>query len=81
VQKRINQRRAALELDPSPIEVNQSKLSSVSSPMRRQKLPVLEPSVFRLDTFDAAEWIIVLKTGPVHWLNQKKTEPAPLPVC
>jgi hypothetical protein len=58
LQKRINQRRAAWELEPSSIDVN-FKLSSVSSPMRRQKLPVLEPSVFRLDTFDVAEWIRV----------------------
>jgi hypothetical protein len=58
LQKRFNQRRAAWELDKSSIEVN-FKLSSVSSPRRRQKLPVLEPSVFRLDSIDAAEWIRV----------------------
>jgi hypothetical protein len=58
LQKRFNQRCAAWDLDPSLIEVN-VKLSSVSSPRRRQKLPVLEPSVFRLDSIDAAEWIHV----------------------
>jgi hypothetical protein len=60
MQKRFNQRRAAWELDPSSIEVH-VKLSLVSSPRRRQKLPVLEPSVFWLDSIDAAEWIRVHK--------------------
>jgi hypothetical protein len=58
LQKRFNQRHAAWDLDPSLIEVN-LKPSSVSSPVRRQKLPVLEPSVFQLDSIDVAEWIRV----------------------
>jgi hypothetical protein len=63
MEKRKNHRMAALDLDPSSIKVNHSNISSVVPAVMKLKLPVLDPSVFLLDSFNDADWI---------WVHRRK---------
>jgi hypothetical protein len=57
LEKRRFQRIAALELDPSSFPIKNSVRPSPMPVERKLKLPVLEPSVFVLESFDASEWV------------------------
>jgi hypothetical protein len=57
LEKRKIQRMAALELDPSSFQIKNSVLPSPMPVVRKLKLPALEPSVFVLESFNAAEWV------------------------
>ena len=62
-EKRRGQRQAAMALHPGEFSdrfIRPLLTNVCRSPERRTKiLPVMEPSTFLLDSFDAAEWMIV----------------------
>jgi hypothetical protein len=71
LEKRRIQRIAALELDPSSFQIKNSVLSSPMPVKRKLKLPVLEPSVFVLESFNAEEWVRIHRRKMKHVLPRR----------